>query len=42
VHITLHICLRLKPEERITLITDHENLEIAYSLIHEIEKGIVK
>jgi len=34
----INICLRLKPEERITLITDNENLEIAYSLIHEIEK----
>jgi aminopeptidase len=34
----INICLRLKPEERITLITDQENLEIAYSLIHEIDK----
>lgn len=34
----INICLRLKPEERVTLITDNENLEIAYSLIHEIEK----
>ena len=34
----INVCLRLKPEERITLITDQENLEIAYSLIHEIEK----
>ena len=34
----INICLRLKQEERITLIADHENLEIAFSLIHEIEK----
>jgi len=34
----INVCLRLKPEERITLITDQENLEIAYSLIHEIEQ----
>ena len=34
----INICLRLKPDERITLITDQENLKIAYSLIHEIEK----
>lgn len=34
----INICLRLKPEERVTLITDNENLEIAYSLLHEIEK----
>lgn len=34
----INMCLRLKPDERITLITDQENIEIAYSLIHEIEK----
>jgi len=34
----INICLRLKPDERITLITDQENLEIAYSLIYEIEE----
>lgn len=34
----INICLRLKPDERIILITDQENLEIAYSLIHEVEK----
>ena len=34
----INICLRLKRDERISLITDHENLEIAFSLIHEIEK----
>lgn len=34
----INVCLRLKPEERVTLITDQENLEIAQSLIHEIKK----
>lgn len=31
-------CLRLKPTERITIITDRECAEIAASLVHEIEK----
>ena len=31
-------CLRLKPEERITIITDRETMEITASLVHEIEK----
>lgn len=31
-------CLRLKPSERITIITDKECAEIAASLVHEIEK----
>ncbi len=31
-------CLRLKPNERITIITDRECAEIAASLVHEIEK----
>jgi leucyl aminopeptidase (aminopeptidase T) len=30
-------CLRLKPTERITIITDRESAEIAASLVHEIE-----
>lgn len=34
----INVCLKLKPEERITLITDYENLEIANSLLHEIIK----
>ncbi len=34
----IHDCLRLKPEERITIITDNETLEIATSLVHEIKK----
>ncbi|MBP6672162.1 MAG: aminopeptidase [Bacteroidetes bacterium] len=31
-------CLRLKKEERITIITDRECAEIAASLVHEVEK----
>jgi leucyl aminopeptidase (aminopeptidase T) len=31
-------CLRLKPTERITIITDRESAEIAASLVHEIEQ----
>ncbi|MDP1677885.1 MAG: aminopeptidase [Bacteroidota bacterium] len=31
-------CLRLKPNERITIITDRECAEISASLVHEIEK----
>lgn len=34
----INICLRLKPEERITIITDNDSLEIASSLVHEIKK----
>ncbi|MEO6692457.1 MAG: aminopeptidase [Saprospiraceae bacterium] len=34
----INICLRLKPEERITIITDNECLEIAASLVNEIKK----
>ena len=34
----VNICLRIKPEERVTLITDTETLEIAASLANEIEK----
>ena len=36
-HNAIHTCLRLKPEERITLITDHESRDIAAALVHEIE-----
>jgi aminopeptidase len=32
------VCLELKPEERITVITDNDSLEIAASLISEIKK----
>jgi len=34
----INVCLRLKPEERITIITDNESLEIATSLVEEIKK----
>lgn len=36
-HNAIHTCLRLQPQERITLITDHESREIAAALVHEIE-----
>jgi leucyl aminopeptidase (aminopeptidase T) len=32
------VCLRLKPEERITVITDNDCLEIAASLVSEIKR----
>ena len=34
----INTCLRLKPEERITIITDNDSFEIASSLIHEVKK----
>jgi len=34
----INVCLRLKPEERITIITDNESIEIAASLVNEIKK----
>ena len=37
-HNAISICLKLKPEERITIITDNESLEIAASLVSEIKK----
>lgn len=33
----IQTCLRLKPEERVTLITDRETVEIAEALVREIE-----
>jgi len=36
-HNAIHTCLRLRPEERVTLITDLETLEIAAALEREIE-----
>lgn len=36
-HNAIHTCLRLQPEERITLITDRESHEIAAALVREIE-----
>jgi aminopeptidase len=38
-HNAINVCLRLKPEERITIITDNETLEIAASLVSEIKKA---
>ena len=37
-HNAISVCLKLKPEERITVITDNESLEIASSLVAEIKK----
>lgn len=34
----INACLKLQPEERITIITDNDSLEIASSLVHEIKK----
>ena len=36
-HNAIHTCLRLQPEERITLITDRETVEIAAALVREVE-----
>lgn len=37
-HNAINTCLRLKPEERITIITDNDSLEIASALVHEVNK----
>lgn len=34
----INSCLRLKPEERITIITDNDSLEIATSIVSEVKK----
>ena len=34
----IRVCLRLKPEERITIITDNESLEIASALAAEVKE----
>jgi leucyl aminopeptidase (aminopeptidase T) len=34
----VEVCLRLRPTERVTLIADHETLEIAAALVREIER----
>jgi leucyl aminopeptidase (aminopeptidase T) len=34
----VNVCLRIKPEERVTIITDNENIQIAAALVSEIEK----
>ncbi|HEX9941887.1 MAG TPA: aminopeptidase [Thermoanaerobaculia bacterium] len=36
-HNAVHTCLRLRPEERVTVITDHETLDVAAALVREIE-----
>jgi aminopeptidase len=36
-HNAIHTCLRLQPQERITLITDRETADIAAALVREIE-----
>src|SRR6266850_8214019 len=33
----INVCLRVKPEEKVTVITDEASAEIAASIIHEIE-----
>src|SRR5882672_12493283 len=33
----IQVCLRVKPEEKVTVITDEASAEIAASLVHEIE-----
>src|SRR5579859_6532378 len=37
-HNAVQVCLRVQPQEKVTLITDRESLEIAASLAAEIEK----
>ena len=37
-HNAIHVCLRLKPDERFTLITDRASAEIAAALVAEVEK----
>lgn len=36
-HNAINVCLRVKPEERVTIITDSETLEIAASLAAELD-----
>jgi leucyl aminopeptidase (aminopeptidase T) len=37
-HNAIHTCLRLQPQERITVITDRETADIAAALVQEIEE----
>lgn len=37
-HNAVHVCLRIQPEEKVTLITDQACLEIASSLVAELDK----
>lgn len=34
----INVCLKLKPEERITIITENESIDIANALVQEIKK----
>jgi aminopeptidase len=36
-HNAVHVCLRIQPEEKVTLITDHACLEIAASIAAELD-----
>jgi aminopeptidase len=35
----IHVCLRVQPSERVTLITDEASAEIAAALVAEIRKA---
>src|SRR5579883_626409 len=37
-HNAVHVCLRVQPSEKVTVITDHASLEIAASLAAELDK----
>ncbi len=37
-HNAVHVCLRIQPEEKVTLITDHACLEIAASIAAELDR----
>src|SRR6187397_208811 len=34
----IRVCLKVQPHERVTVITDRATLDIAQSLVHEIEE----
>ncbi len=34
----INVCLKVKPDERVTIITDNDSIEIASSLVHELKK----
>ncbi len=36
-HNAVHVCLRVQPAEKVTVITDEASKEIAASLVHELE-----
>ena len=36
-HNAVHVCLRIRPSEKVTVITDEATREIAASLVHELE-----